>query len=433
MNSEGAAFPQDESRKLMNRLRQETKAYHAKLESLPYFIALTDHRLPVECYVNQLRALSVIHGVFENEIAASHHSLVMAIWDEGLRKLPLLEADLKLFNPRFMPDANLSIQYALSITEKIRIRQIENPVTLIGYLYVLEGSTLGNSMHRPDITAAYHLDESSGCSYYSSYGPDVRTHWNHFSQKVNHILDDPALHDPIIQAAHEAFFGLESLYMALFPLQEKARSYHITRINPEAGNHPIPEDEREIQAALAASERAWQEFPYYEYRYGRRGKRFSDSDFCWLATLMALDRESLEKQVDWLCRVLAARGMPSIMMEHSLRYLYDELSAAVPDKSAACEMLRDAADVLKSKRETYFSNTALQLLSDEFEAAVGCEMAKAYANTGKLLVAAIADEKNGINGTLGALQEWLTDTKRFSDDWISTVNETIKKAHQAVS
>jgi hypothetical protein len=116
-----------------------------------------------------------------------------------------------------------------------------------------------------------------------------------------------------------------------------------------------------------------------------------------------------------------------------LRYLSDELSVAVPDKAATYEKLRDAADVLKLCRENYFPETAMQLLSDEFESAVGVEMAKTYAHTGKLLVAAIADEKNGIEGALNALLEWLTDTKRFSDEWISAVNETIKKAHLSVS
>ena len=53
----------ERSTQIMTRLKEETKEYHSKLESLPYFKALIDHRLPLECYVNQLRAMAIIHSV----------------------------------------------------------------------------------------------------------------------------------------------------------------------------------------------------------------------------------------------------------------------------------------------------------------------------------------------------------------------------------
>ncbi len=133
---------------------------------------------------------------------------------------------------------------------------------------------------------------------------------------MNDALNAPAVHDGVIEAAHDAFSGLEVLYTALYPLQSSQKKYHVARSNPEAGNHPIPEDEREIQAAIKASDRGWAEFGYYEQRYGQRGKLFSDSDVCWLVTLTRLDQNILHQQIDWLCRVLAARGMPSIMITY---------------------------------------------------------------------------------------------------------------------
>lgn len=428
MNTPFGAVSNDPSYNLMTRLRMETRAYHTKLESLPYFKALMEHRLPLECYFNQLRALSIIHGVLENEIAVSQDARLKTVWNDDLRKLPLLEADLNFFKPRFHLDSNNCIQIALSMTEKIRLRQIENPLTLLGYLYVFEGSTLGNRMHRTDIMAAYQLREPDGCRYYSSYGNGVRSHWEAFSDKMNCTLCNPDWHDAILEAALETFSGLESLYSALYPLDETDRTRHVTRINPEAGNHPIPEDDREIQAALTASERVWNTFPYYAQRYGKRGKRFSDSDTCWLVTLASLDRESLQKQIDWLCRVLATRGMPSLLMEYTLRYLCEELSAAVPEKTSIYQKLQGAAEALKSIRDAYFPETDIQTLVNEFNAAVGTAMAEAHAGTCLLLLSAVADEKNGITGAVDALVTWLTDANRFSSTWISAVKETIRKA-----
>jgi heme oxygenase len=413
---------------IMNKLKGDTKDYHTKLESLPYFNELIAHKLPLECYVNQLRALSIIHGVLENEISASEDSTLTGVWNDDLRKLPLLEKDLSFFEPRVISGAGPPIEAALKMTEKIRLRQIENPVTLLGYLYVVEGSTLGNSMHRPDISKTFHLDEFSGCNYYASYDEQVQSHWKQFSQKMNTALNDPFVHDAVIEAAHEAFDGLEVLYTALYPLQSSKTKTHVTRINPEAGNHPIPEDEREIQAALKASARGWAEFGYYEQRYGQRGKRFSDSDVCWLVTLTRLDQHILQQQIDWLCRVLATRGMPTIMMEQTLRFLKEELSTAVPENNTAYEKLELAAAHLQRKRDGRISAPAFQSLADEFEQSAGNKLADTYRNTGKLLISAVADEANGIDGAIDSLSEWVTDTERFSTDWLRAVKKTIGKA-----
>ena len=415
--------------KIMTRLKEETKEYHSKLESLPYFDALIERKLPLECYVNQLRALSIIHGVLENEIATVEDKPLSTIWNDELRKLPLLKEDLDFFKPRVVPDAVASIEIALSMTEKIRLRRIEKQLTLMGYLYVFEGSTLGNNMHRPDISTTFHLGRSEGCRYYSNYQDHAQTHWNRFSETVNGAQINPSLHDSVIEAAHEAFSGLEALYTALYPLEKSGKTFHVTRINPEAGNHPIPEDEREIQAALKASDRGWAEFDYYQQRYGDRGKRFSDSDTCWLVTLTALGPEAMVKQIDWLCRVLATRGMPSIMMEQTLRFLHEELSCAVADREPTYRKLCVSADILKQRREHFIQDTTLQALATEFEQAVGSEIADSHKNTGKLLVAAVVDEKNGIEGSVDALQVWLTDGDRFSSAWIRAVKKTIAKAN----
>ncbi|MFH0995229.1 MAG: PAS domain-containing protein [Pseudomonadota bacterium] len=297
-------------------------------------------------------------------------------------------------------------------------------------LHKLSITELGNSIHKTDISAAFHLDGLDGCRYYSSYLDQVQSNWVQFAEKMNSVLKDPACHDAVIAAAHEAFTGLNDLYSALFPLPKNEKTFHVTRINPEAGNHPIPNDEREIQAALNASDRIWAEFPYYELRYGQRGKRFSDSDTCWLVTLTSLDPESMQKQIDWIGRVLATRGMPLLMLENTLRILYEELSMMLPDNTATYQKLLWSADILSKARGKSISNTLFQSLSSEFEQLVGSEMTEKYKKTGKLLVSSVADEKGGIKGAVCALQDWMVDTSRFPEQWITAVNSIIIKARQ---
>lgn len=422
-----------EQDRIMVKLKQKTAAYHAKLESLPYFNALIDHELPLACYVNQLRGLSIVHSILEREIATADHEIISQVWHEGLRKLSLLEEDLRFFAPRVISDDKSVVDAALAMTEKFRIRAIENPATLLGCLYVFEGSTLGNQMHRPDVSETFRLDGMNGCRYYASYHDRVKKHWAEFTDRMNTALADPLTHDGVIDAAHETFSGLETLYQALYPLKATQTAVHITRINPEAGNHPMPDDEREIHAALNASQRTWDFFSFFPQCYGDRGKRFSDSDTCWLATLYKFDVPTIVTQVKWLSRYLAGRGMPSIMLEYTLVFLYQDLISAVPEKADTYQPLMDTADVLKTERYGWLDKDTFASLVKDFETDIGPKLSGIHKNTGPLILSALIDEKNGLEGSAGILAQWYTDPESFPGRWIDAVHKTITQVNRLLS
>lgn len=418
---------------IMAKLKEKSKSFHAKLGSLPYFKTLMAHRLPLESYVGQLRVLAIIHRVLENEIAAANDDRVKKVWSDDFRKLPLLQADLAFFEPRNVSDASVAVKAALSVAESIRLRSVSEAHALLGCLYVFEGTTLGNHMHYPDIVKTFHLNGMDGARYYNSYGEHVRAHWEEFTVRMNNTLIDGACHEAVIDAAQEILSKLESVYQRLYPIDEKAFSRHVTRINPEAGNHPIPEDPREIEAALEASRRVWAEFPYYQLRYGERGKRFSDSDTCWLVTLTSLDPEDLQRQINWINRVLASRGMPSIMLEQTLRILHEELVTSVPDQRVRYDKLIPAADTLSTNRRAHIPDAIIGSLCREFERAVGPDFAAKHRDAGMLLASAVADSLGGIEGALRSLRGFMEDAARFPLDWIAAVNAMIAGLEGAAS
>lgn len=421
-----------ENRSIMARLRKETRPHHSKLESLPYFESLIAHSLPLASYINQLRGLGIVHSVLESEIAGSENSMIRSVWRDDLRKWPLLEKDLAFFKPRMPGDDEAVTAAALEMTEKIRLRKMECPETLLGCLYVFEGSTLGNAMHSKDVSKTFCLSDMNGYRYYASYKNRVTSHWREFSTAMDQSLSDPSLHDGLVNAAHETFDGLETFYNALFPLRETGRPIHITRINPEAGNHPIPDDEREVEAALAASRLAWDEFSFYAQCFGRRGRQFSDSDTCWLATLCRFDQETLDKQVEWLCRYLSGRGMPTVMMEASLKHLYRSLAAVAPEREAAYKKFQTAAKRLKKKREKWIPEKNGAALVDAFEAAVGPKLSMIHKNAGQLLISAVADEQSGAGESIAILTPWYCDTGCFPDRWVKAVENLIHKSRELV-
>jgi hypothetical protein len=202
-------------------------------------------------------------------------------------------------------------------------------------------------------------------------------------------------------------------------------------LNPEAGTHPVTDDPREVEAALRASERSFAEFPYYQARYGERGRRFGHSDGAWLALVADHGPAEVDGEVLWLGHVLASRGMPRLLLEWHLGALHHELSAAVPERAAAYGRLLDAATMLRRLRHDAIGEDAFQALARDFDAAVGPEWSRRLPRMGEIIVSAVADERNGIPESLTSLEPWLTDPEHFPPAWTDAVRRTIASAREA--
>jgi hypothetical protein len=196
-------------------------------------------------------------------------------------------------------------------------------------------------------------------------------------------------------------------------------------INPAAGHHPVCTDPIELQAAFRAGRRAWQREPYYDWRYGRRGERFTRSDSAWLA---AIGRTiSAGEQVAWLGRVLAARGMPRWLLEQHIIDLDTELTALTGDP-APFAPLREARLRLRSERLARMNEDEFEDLIAGWEERIGPEWAGRLRGMGAILAAAIADDRAGVPGALTSVHSWLADPERFPPPWSEAVQEMIRRA-----
>lgn len=186
-------------------------------------------------------------------------------------------------------------------------------------------------------------------------------------------------------------------------------------VNPAAGAHlisPDPLARRACEAAIAAT---YALFPYYQERYAERGRRFSSSDSGWLVTVTDLSTEVGMKQVAWLSRVLAVRGMPRVLLEHHLDHLADALAAVRPeDGPTRCAKLRTWAEQLRGDRLARLSEADTDELTAAFARAAPAEERERLPTTPLMIAGAVADEADGIVGTIDSLVGWLSDRQRFS-------------------
>lgn len=149
----------------MNRLRTATREVHDQLETLPYFQALDRGELPMESYVGHLRTMAVLHGVLEHEVPNVRNDRLNAVWTENMRRFPRIQVDLGFFASRAVLDIAVAHQAACALANHILRRSVEQPVSLLGYLYVLEGSIGGAKVLAPRFRKAFGLDEHHGLAY----------------------------------------------------------------------------------------------------------------------------------------------------------------------------------------------------------------------------------------------------------------------------
>lgn len=413
---------------LTEELRATTYAVHSRLQAAPFFAALAACQLPLESYVGQLRALAVIHGVLEQMLAECADVRVGSVWRDAMRKLPLLQRDLHYFEPRTVADLKDAVKAAQEAAKQIRLLSLQQPLALLACVYVLEGSTLGARVLRPLVARALLLAGDEGLAYLQAYGSQTATRWSQFQDRMNALEIGPAEREQLGQAAVLFFEQLEAVFLALFPFQEDAKTFLVTSINPEAGRHAVPSDAGEIEASLRAADICWQRFPYFEQRYGERGRRFARSDAAWQATLCRYQPAQILQQVRWLGRVLAGRGMPTLLLQVQLEILVDELVKMAPARKSDYDKLLVGAADLHATRRTYLSDKQLSALGTDFDQAVGSDWGRRLPDTGVLLGCAVADELAGSPGAVTSLRPWLTDKGRFPPEWIAAVDATLLRA-----
>ena len=379
-------MPFSTNKKLSEELKAVTLSIQDRLNKSLFFEALANKNLPLESYVNYLQAMAGVSGVLEKEILIANHSVLNSVWKNNMLKLPGLLADLESLNSNQVEDIPLAIDAMLDTIKLIRLSRIDNPLSLLGIMYVLESSTLEGEFRKQLVQANFNFHNNDGVIYLDHYKDKKRENWEAFETRINTLPLSASEFDSIIETA--AFF----------------------------------------RAGITT----WEEFPYYAWRYGLRGKQYTRSDSVWLVTLCDLEEEVVIEQVHWLGRVLASRGMPQWLLAVHLKNLVYELEKVHPEKKHEYDKLSKASNSIYIMFNRIFKEDDRKRLISEFENQIGEEWSHRLKNIGVLLVSAIADERNGIDKALSSIETWATDENRFPKIWIESVRSIIQSAKDLI-
>ena len=412
---------------ILGRLRAVTGEMHSQVEATPYSRALAMGEAVLESYVGHLRAMAVVHAALERHVNQATDARLASVWDPNGQVSAELQKDLRYFQTQGVPDIPDAVAAALRVAKNIRLRSLNRPISLLGYLYVMEGSAKGASDVLRFVEEGLELSDQ-GTRYLAAQKNALPTRWSQFASRLENIPLEEQDQQQVCDAAFELYRELLNVFSSLHPVEKSTLRPLATSLNPEAGMHAIPSDPRELAAAARAGERCWREFPYFERRYGERGKRFTSSDSAWLVTLTACEESIVFQQVLWLGRVLAPRGIPRYLLECQLHLLHDELLSSVPENAARYGKLKAAAQVLERARYARVSKERFNRLSEEFDQRMAALGEASLRHAGPVLVAAIADELDGLTGAAESVVSWLTDPQIFPAENTKAVEATLREA-----
>lgn len=184
---------------ILNRLRQETRSHHDKLDHHPLMEQLMSPGLTLPHYQNLLGKFLGFYQPLEPILARFHHWSSLGIDLNERRKTPWLLQDLASLHvtPRDLPLCR-------------EPDWIHDEASALGTFYVMEGSTLGGQIISRHVAAHLGLSREQGLAFFSSYGEAVGARWKETREALVRFAEQTAAEDTMIHAAQRTFNALAS-------------------------------------------------------------------------------------------------------------------------------------------------------------------------------------------------------------------------------
>ncbi|MES2855264.1 MAG: biliverdin-producing heme oxygenase [Bdellovibrionota bacterium] len=188
---------------LISELRSVTRESHSKIENI--LKDLTDPSLTRERYAEILSGFHTFNSLIEPSLSKFERELsALGIEISDRKKSGWLHEDLAL----------VSVE---ARSKSIDISSVKPPNSVpeaLGWLYVLEGSTLGGQVIAKNLSAALGIEADSGARYFSAYGSQTGKMWQSFLRSLNRYeLEMPkGVSSSICAAAVGAFESLALIF-----------------------------------------------------------------------------------------------------------------------------------------------------------------------------------------------------------------------------
>lgn len=169
---------------IMAALKVATQPLHDAVESNAFQKAFGSGQLSREDYIRWLVQMHAVHYALEDALPSllkQDQRVDKIVTPDQFRCYRILD-DLAFLGSRLLavPLVLAAIETQAYISELARDR----PLALLGFVYVLEGSTNGNHYAARGLRKAFGL-ENEGTSYLDPYGKEQRKKWGQFKSDMD--------------------------------------------------------------------------------------------------------------------------------------------------------------------------------------------------------------------------------------------------------
>ncbi|MFN0010053.1 MAG: biliverdin-producing heme oxygenase [Phycisphaerales bacterium] len=207
---------------LHDALKTRTWPLHQQAEHHPFQAAIMRGSVPRRGYIAQLEQTLLVHQALEGHLAALRHSVpaIGAMVRDYHFRVPHARADLAVLGGNTFP---VPLSPTQSLIAEINAAAMNRPHALVGYFYVLEGSTNGAKFIAKALARALNITDGQGLSYQDPHGDQQRSRWAEFKASLNTLGLSPAQEGEVVEAATSLFawnVALFDLLAARFPITD---------------------------------------------------------------------------------------------------------------------------------------------------------------------------------------------------------------------
>ena len=191
-----------DSTRIMEILKEATAEQHRDAERRQLQKEMVRGQLAPEIYAAWLGQMFLVHQALWESIAARRADrapLAAIVLDEGL-PVGHLRTDLAALGVD--ADGVVSLPSSHAAVQAIALTSEADPLSLLGYNYVLEGSMNGN---RFIARALQQTPEITALSYLDPYGEEQRASWQAYRKRMNEAGFGESQGERMVAAARDMF------------------------------------------------------------------------------------------------------------------------------------------------------------------------------------------------------------------------------------
>ena len=195
------------------QLREAIQSSHADLESLPFAAAMARGKITRSEYRYALGQLYYVHQGAELEW--KRFPELNVIYSEKMDRTEDILNDLSALGAKKLESPLPQVRDLVRFYQELSKR---DPWTLLGVLYVLEGSRMGSIVLALPLSKALQVSKTPGNGLdYHLTGLEVRPHvWKNFREKFDNLPLTDSQSQEVIRTAEEMMKHLYKIY-AQFP------------------------------------------------------------------------------------------------------------------------------------------------------------------------------------------------------------------------